>query len=154
MQRRLAFLMVMLMASSALWAESKSAVLTFPAGAATKESLHRAGTELLRRTGYTLDASVPEKEIRASVTYYDAINTGGSGTAPSTLSWVLEIKAEQDGRIVVTFRHEAQGHRPPEDVPLFAQNLTVGAGASSAKALLTYQGETKPLREWKQQSAH
>jgi hypothetical protein len=147
-------LAVMLLAPAALWAEPRSAILTFPPGAATKESLYKAGTELLRRTGYELNESVPEKKIRASVTYYDSNSPFHTGVTPSTLSWVLEIKAEEDGRIVVTLRHEAQGGRPLEDVPLFAQNLAVGAGARSAKALLTYHGETKPLLEWKQSSAH
>jgi hypothetical protein len=136
-----------LLASTAS-AESRSAVLSFPAGATTIHALFTSAQDLLKRE-YKIEKSLIDQELQASVTYYDTVSAFRSGTAKSTLSWKVELRTESDGRITVTITHTALGYRTLESVPLFAQNMAVGAGAASSGAMLTLDGVTKPLAEWK-----
>lgn len=149
-----AVLAVLPLLASTASAESQSAVLTFPAGATTIHALFTSAQDLLKRE-YKIEKSLTDQQLQASVTYYDtvsAFSAGPSAIAKSTLSWTVELRAESDGRITVTITHTALGRRPPESLPLFAQNMAIGARAASAGATLTLDGVTKPLAEWKSTS--
>jgi hypothetical protein len=146
-----AILAILPLLASAAAAESRSAVLTFPAGATTAHALFTSAQDLLKRD-YKIEKSLADRELQASVTYYDTVSAFSSGTAQSTLSWTVELRAESDGRITVTITHTALGRRPPESLLLFAQNLAIGARAASVGATLTLDGVTKPLAEWKSTS--
>lgn len=146
-----AVLTVLPLLASAASAESRSAVVTFPAGSTTIHALFASAQDLLKRE-YKIEKSLTDQELQASVTYYDTVSAGSSGTAKSTLSRTIELRTESDGRITVTITHTALGHRPLENVPLFAQNMAAGAGAASSGATLTLDGVTKPLAEWKSTS--
>jgi hypothetical protein len=127
---------------------SRSAVLTFPAGATELHAVFNAANDLLKRD-YTIDASLVDQRLEASVTYYDQASAFRSGLAKSTLTWKLEFHAESDGRITVSIRHAAVGSRPPESLVRFARKLVAGAKAPSASATLELNGVTKPLAAWK-----
>lgn len=145
-----AILAVLLAFTSVAAAEaaSRSAVLTFPAEATELHAVFGAAQDLLKRD-YTIDKSVVDQRLEASVTYYDSVSAISSETAKSTLTWTLEFHTEADGRVTVSIRHSAVGHRPPESLVRFARNLTAGARAPSAGATLKLNGVTKPLANWK-----
>jgi hypothetical protein len=146
-----AVLAVLPLLASTASAESRSAVLTFPAGATTIHALFTSAQDLLKRD-YKIEKSLTDQELQASIAYYDTVSAGSSAIAKSTLSWTVELRTESDGRITVTITHTALGRRPPESLPLFAQNMAIGARAASAGATLTLDGVTKPLTEWKSTS--
>jgi len=111
-------------------------------------ALFTSAQDLLKRE-YKIEKSLTDQELQVSVTYYDQVSASASVIAKSTLSWTVEIRAESDGHITVKITHTALGHRPLENIPLFAQNMAVGAGAASSGATLTLDGVTKPLAKWK-----
>jgi hypothetical protein len=142
-------LIVLTLFTSVAAAESRSAVLTFPAGATTLHALFSAAAQDLLKRDYTIDKSLVDHRLEASVTYYDSVSTVSSAIAKSTLTWTVEFHAESDGRIIVSINHAALGRRPPESLVRFARNIAAGAGASSAGATLELNGVTKPLASWK-----
>lgn len=149
---KFAILAVLPLLASTASAESRSAVVTYPAGSTTIHALFTSAQDLLKRDYYKIEKSLADQELQAAVTFYDNISAGVSGTAKSTLSWTIELRAESDGRITVTITHTVLGYRSLESLPLFAQNMAIGARASYAGATLTLDGVTKPLAEWKSTS--
>lgn len=143
------FVVVMSLGAAAVQAGSASGVAVFPAGTTSVQALFAASQDLLKRTiTQDVKGSVEEGKLKASVTYYDAVSTVSSDIAQSLLSWSLTFRTEADGRIVMTLDHTAQV-RPQEYLPGFLRNVVIGAGASPSKVLFTFEGETKPLSEWK-----
>ena len=145
-----ALLAILLPVTSAAAAQSgsRSAYLTFPAGAMQLHAVFSAAQDLLQRE-YTIDKSLLDRRLEASVTYYDSVSAASSATAKSTLRWTLDFRDESDGRITVAITHTAVGHRPPESLVQFARNLAAAAKAPSAGTALRINGVTKPLADWK-----
>jgi hypothetical protein len=133
----------------ALSAEERSAVMTCSPGVCTPHALYVAGFEPLQRQGYSLADSVPDKEVRASKTFYDQTSVARSDVSKATLTWVLELRAESDGRVLMTLTNDVQGLRKPAYLPTFAVSLAVSAGLDLTKVVLTYDGKTKSLSEWR-----
>ena len=127
---------------------SRSGVLTLPAGGRKLHGVFLAAQDLLSRQ-CTIDKSVVDKHLEASVTYYDSASTASSATAKTSLTWTLEFRTEADGRITVSIAHAAVGSRPPESLVRFARDLATAAGAPSEGATLQLNGVTKPLGAWK-----
>jgi hypothetical protein len=136
---------------TAVRAESVSGTATFPAGSTTAQAVLNASKDVLARGGYEIQKLDLQKgRLEGSATYYDAASAAQSGTAKSTLSWTLTVRAEEDGRVSVLLDHRAEGGREPEDLQSFVWSLAVGAGVRPSNVLLTLGGETKPLPEWNQ----
>ena len=109
MTRRISLnLAIALLVCAPLSAEAQTAVMVLPSGSSTVHALYTAGRDLLQRTGYTVDESLPDHEslpdqrIKVSVTYYDSASEGSSAIAKSTLSWLLEFRTESVAAKVVT----------------------------------------------------
>ena len=126
--------------------KSRSGVLTLPS--TNLHAVFSAAQDVLKRE-CTIDKSVADQRLEASVTYYDSASTVQSGTVKSTLAWTLGFRAESDGRIAVSILHTVAGPRPPESLVRFARELATAAKAPSTGPTLQLNGVTKPLAGWK-----